>query len=243
MKSKRNLRSLAILLILPCLLAPVVHGQDTYTIAFNSSNSIWRTANISVFAPNTPSSNYQLILDAMTRWNLGALWFNATYHSLPYVFAPYKFILSQSRNASLVISYSNNASKFVSTEIHFDTKSDGITIVDAYFTFYYENMDAPGVTATLGVVLGLGRTTVPNDVMGPATTRNRAGLPSTLDFYALSVLWNSAAMPSSVTLPSNIPFRLVPMSAVPEFSNVAIVVFVLLLLSPLVLRRYRRIVS
>lgn len=124
------------------------------------------------------------------------------------------------------------------------TSSDGRTvlIVLSRFSESYSYLVTHLASHELGHALGLWHTSISNDLM-IAASRPGLAYPSTLNLYAIYLEANGATFQygNTVTLPSTIPYIMWSpgILPVPEYSTPTLLAVIPLLLSVLMVKRYR----
>ena len=199
---------------------------------------------IGVRVPSDPSWVHDTVLEAMEIWNHAQEWFVQKY----YPKENHTYILKASTSGQIIVVFENKTnSEYIglTNYVHIGGRIVRATITLAVI----ESSQALDCTLNLalhefGHGLGLGganSNNTSNDLMwDKSATSCDFQTPSTLDLFAIHVL-AAGGTPRSVTLPSNIPYEVVPESAVPEFSYEPVVLLmVTVFVSLLVLRRRGR---
>lgn len=202
--------------------AAQVAAQIQYRIPVN-----WQLppGQVNIVIPATPEWAHDVVADALRIWNDAQVWFKEKYFNTGevYRFTEYvsgvevRFVYRDQTSCGTIVEAPNGrVISLLLTNIH------NVTLPSGLVTRCAEH--------ELGHILGLGHTSVDDDLMstsgaGPAT-------PSTLDLYAVHLLAGGLKQRTTVTLPSDIAY-----AAVPEFLDPAVTVAAVLVVLAVVVRR------
>jgi hypothetical protein len=230
---------LAILVLCVALLAtlPFTYAEpsSTYTIALEGGR--WTRTTITVKIPQTPAEAHEAVIWAMETWNWAQEWFTKTYYSNNSV--RYTFVEANS-SANVQFHFQTTLVRCGAELASGCTKlSNGIgiavTLDIAIMTGSSQDAAIEGIAEhEFGHVLGLGHTTIEDDLMcAPTANSSCSGTyivngrlqnaPSTLDLYAVHILAITNRLPAKIMLPSNIPYVQWAVQPVPELTSNAIV--------------------
>lgn len=220
-----------VLVLFVISLVPVTYADaQTYTIPLLGGR--WDRYEIGVAIPASPAWAHGSVLDAMNIWDRAQQWFASTYYPKG---KNNELILSEQvahgseatpPEHTVLVSFGDFASGesiaeesasissnhiFTSAAVKLPRSYHGQALNDSYVPWLTRL-----ATHVFGHVLGLDDATGFCDLMTSQATCDTPNLPSSLDLYAIHVL-AEGSMPSTVTLPSDIPYGLVPATAIPEF--------------------------
>jgi hypothetical protein len=184
----------------------------------------WPMYNIPVYVQQDPSNAYQAVLSAMKQWNYSQAWFQQTYGLPPR--PTYNLVLSSSPSAPVTVVFNKTQTTqwWGWTYTSWDYSANGtFTNVTASSSIILTLRDGTPLNSTalqdaaqitLGYALGLSNVTKPGDLMNMySPSFYDLKYPTTLNLYALyelSSVKQYYAVPSSYTLPSNIPYTSFP---------------------------------
>ena len=212
-------------------------ADATYTIPLLGGR--WTTYTIRVRIPAEPAWAHDAVLNAMQVWNEAQDWFKETYYPQGKV---YSFTESSTAQVNVRwVSADHCCWAYVLVSGHRITTGVPIDLTTDLGPGHTGLLTATA-THEFGHALGLvdlyylvkDGEPLSHDLMWGTMYAWR---PSTLDLYAVHVLAEGST-PERVTLPSNIPYQEVPLSAIPEFPvSLPVLLGVVFAVSLLMLKR------
>ena len=197
---------------------------------------------VNVKIPTDPSWAHDAAVEAMEIWNRAQEWFVKEY--FPNEQRIYTLQEAQkSEPYRIMVTYENQTNSDYSGLTSYYQSYVEIKIVLISREGYHCSRSGVVCIATheFGHALGLDDIKLPTSNLN--LTRDLMNgtircpkLPSTLDLYGVYVL-TSGRQFQSVTLPSNIPYEVVPESAVPEFPYISVVLMITTFVCVALLRR------
>jgi len=202
----------------------------------------WPDYTIGVKIPATPAWMKGAVLDAMATWNQAQKWFADRYFPDGKVYA-----LVESDGGKISVRFQNlsQGPQYCTLGQETVPVRSGSKIIsgDMVLTGYCKDQalsrDIVFLVAVheFGHALGIGHVTFeePHDMMRIWFEIDMQ--ISTLDLYAIHLLASGRVQAEVVTLPDNIPYELVPFSAIPEFPAPIIALLLPMLLITVLFRR------